>query len=209
MIWIFLAVAALLIFASPVVRNTGFAILGTGFVVFLLIVISNRPAAQAPATAVQPQANADATSKKFDFDQYHQEKKDREDPDAKTRIPLSAVHFDQIQSVPGIDAGTIRTIRARLYNDSTQFTLTDYSYYLEVQDCLPVKPDDKHPLQCTTVFDQRDSSSTAVPPEQARDVVIDIAKDSKTGASPFKLLGTPHVELKMTTTRAYVTPEPG
>jgi hypothetical protein len=155
---------------------------------------------------------AGSVSRKFDFERYQQEKKDREDPDAKTRIPLSAVRFDQIRAVPGIDPGTLQTIYARLYNDSGQFTLTNYAYYLEVQDCLPAKPDDKHPPQCTTVFDQRESVSTTIPPNQARDVVIGIPRDRAAPAdapppsAPFKLLGTPRIELIPTSTRAYVSP---
>lgn len=207
MVWIFLAIAVLLIFAIPAIRTIGLSVLGAGFVVFLVVVIVNRrPVSQAAPGAPPPAVDAAPPSRKFDFDEYRKEKKDREDPDAQTRIPLSEVHFDQVQAIPGIDAGTLRTIRARLYNDSTQFALTDYAYYLEVQDCLPVKSDDKHPVQCTTVFDQHVSTTATVPPNQARDVVIDIVKDPVTGAAPFKLLGTPRIELKPTMTRAYLTP---
>jgi hypothetical protein len=209
-VWIFLAVGVLLIFTSPAVRNIGLAILGSGLVVFLVIVILNRrPAAQAPGAGTPPALSAGAASRRFDFDQYQRDKKDREDPDAKTRIPLSAVHFDQVQAVSGIDPGTLRSIRARVYNDSKQFALTDYSYYLEVQDCLPAKPDDKHESQCTTVFDQNGTVSTTVPPDQARDVLVDLTNDSKTGSAPFKLLGTPRIELTPTMTRAYITADQG
>lgn len=212
MIWIFVAIAVSLMFAPAFIRNVGLTILGIGSAVFLAVVILNRsPTPQppnAPPAAVQPTPDT-GKSRRFDFERYQQDKRDREDPEAKTRIPLSAVHFDQVQTVPGIDPGTIRTIRARVYNASSQFTLTDYSYYLEIQDCLPVKADDKHPVQCTTVFDQRDSVSTTVPANQARDVVIDLTKDPKTGAPPFKLLGTARVELSPTMTRAYVSSERG
>jgi len=204
MVWIFAAIAVLLLFASPRVRSIGLTMLGSVFVVFLLIVLVNRRPVAPASLPIPPLANAGAASRQFDFDKYQQDKKDREDPEARTRIALSEVRFGQVQFVAGIDAGTVETIRARLYNDSRQFTLTDYAYYLEVQDCLPVKPDDQHPLECTTVFDQRSMASATVPPNQARDVVIEIAKDA-TGRLPFKLLGTPHIELKPTDARAYVT----
>ena len=104
-------------------------------------------------------------------------------------------------------------MHARLYNDSHQFTLTDYSYYLVVQDCLPTTTksatanttttNDNAADRCTTVYDQRDSVSLVVPPNQARDVAISIPKNATSFAAPFKLLGTPRIELEATDTRAY------
>ena len=213
MIWIVVVIAGALLFAPPRVRKAGLAIVGVACLAFLAVVLVNRrPASPLPTVApvgARPSVDAAPPSRQFDFDRYRQERKDREDPDAKSRIPLSAVHFDQVQSVPGIDSGTIRTIRARLYNESAQYALTDYSYYLEIQDCLPVQADEKRAVQCTTVFDQRGWVSATVPANQARDVVIDISKDPKSGAPPFKLLGTPRIELSLTTIRAYVTAQPG
>lgn len=209
MLWIFAAIAAcLLLFAAPLIRNIGFAVLGTGFVVFMVIVVLNRrPASLAPSIAAQPPVESGSVSRKFDFQKYRQEKKDSTDPEAGKRIGLTEIRFDQLQPISGIEQGTIQSIRARLYNDSAQFTLTDYSYYLVVKDCLPAASDAKHELSCTTVFDQRDSLSTSVPAGQARDVVLDIPKDPKTLALPFKLLGTPRIELTATSTRAYRQPE--
>jgi hypothetical protein len=203
-LWIFAAIAVLLLFASPRIRGIGLTMLGTVFVLFLVIVLVNRRPVAPASIPSAPLVNAGAAARQFDFDKYLQDKKDREDPEAKTRIALSEVRFGQVQFVTGLEAGTIETIRARLYNDSPQFTLTDFTYYLEVKDCLPVKPDDQHPIECTTVFDQRKAASTTVPPNQARDVVIEIATDP-TGKMPFKLLGTPRIELTPTGTRAYVT----
>jgi len=203
-VWIFAVFAVLLLFASPRIRGIGLTILGSVFAIFLVIVLLNRRPAPTPVP-IPPMVNAGAAARQFDFDKYQEDKKDREDPEAKSRIALSAVRFGQVQLVAGIEAGTIETIRARLYNDSAQFTLTDLTYYLEVKDCLPLKPDEKHPVECTTVFDQRKTASTTVPPNQARDVLIEIAKDPATGNSPFKLLGTPRIELTPTATRAYVT----
>jgi len=204
MVWIFAAIAALLLFASPRIRRFGLAMLGTVFGVFLLIVVLYRRPVAPASLPIPPLVNAGAASRQFDFEQYQQDKRDREDPEARTRIALSQVRFGQVQLVAGIDAGTVESIRARLYNDSPQFTLTDYAYALEVKDCLPVKPDERHPVECTTIFDQRSMASATVPPNQARDVVIESAKDA-TGRLPFVLQGTPRIELKPTDTRAYVT----
>ena len=73
---------------------------------------------------------------RFDFDQYERAKKDAADPEAKGRIPVTDVRFDQIQPVAGIESGTLRSVHARLYNDSHRYPLTDYSYYLVVEDCI-------------------------------------------------------------------------
>jgi hypothetical protein len=201
--WIFAAVALALAFAPPRIRKVGFAIVGTTFLIFLAVVLLNRrplPAASAPA--IGRQAPAPPKSTKFDFDQYEQDKKDKDDPEAKTRIPVSDVRFDQVQAIAGIDAG-IESVHARLYNDSARFTLTDYGYYLVVRDCLPAATREKSAEPCPIVYDQRGTASLAIPPHQARDVVISIPRQASTSASPFKLLGTSRIELTPTTTRAY------
>jgi len=71
--------------------------------------------------------------------------------------------------------------------------LTDYGYYLVVQDCIRTV--------CTTVFDQRGLSAASVPPSQARDVEIAI-RDGGRYLSPIKILGTPNILLTPVATRA-------
>jgi hypothetical protein len=202
--WIFAAVGLVLVFAPPRFRKIGFILFGGVFILFLVIVVLNRqPLPPTPPMATDQKAGLPAESRRFDFDKYQQEKRDREDPDARTRIPVSEVRFDQVQSISGIDAGTIQAIRARLYNDSKKFILTDYSYYLVIQDCLPATSKDTSDERCTAVYDQHDSASLTVPPNQARDVLISIPKNSTNFTAPFKLLGVPRIELKPTDTRAY------
>jgi hypothetical protein len=200
---IFAAVALALTFAPPRVRKIGLALVGVVFIVFLATVLINRQPLPAdhPVTAA-PKNSAPAESRRFDFDQYQRDKKDKADPEAKTRIPTSEVRFDQVNAVAGIETGTIQSIRARFYNDSGHFTLTDYSYYLVVQDCLPAATNEKTGDHCTTVYDQRDWVTLEVPANQARDVVIVIPRDSSFHL-PFKLLGKPRVELTATDVRAY------
>ena len=105
--------------------------------------------------------------------------------------------MDVAQDVPLTDGfGKLPAffILARLYNDSPTFTLTDYGYYLVVQDCIRAV--------CTTVFDQRGLSAASVPPNQARDVEIPIRDASARYASPIKILGTANVLLTPVETRA-------
>lgn len=208
MVWILAVIAVLLLLVPPPTRKIGLAILVVMFLVFLTIVLVNRRAvAPPPASDARESVVAPGSSRKFDFDQYEQDKKDRADPGARSRIALSEVRFGELRPIPGIAAGTLESIRARIYNDSDRFTLTDYAYYLIVQDCLPSNSAETHELRCTTVFDQRGLASTTVPAHQARDVVIEISEDPATRAPPFKLLGTPRIALDPTGTRAYVAPE--
>jgi len=200
----FAALAVLLMFAPPAMRSIGLAVLGAVFVVFLVIVILNRRPL-APTAAIVPPVAADsaASSRQFDFDAYEREKKDHEDPEAAGRIAPSELRFGELRPMPGIEPGTLEAVRARLYNDAARVTLTDYSYVLVVQDCLPSQPTAAHESTCTTVFDRHGWASATVPANQARDVVIEIPNDPTTHAPPFVLLGMPRVELTPTGARAY------
>jgi hypothetical protein len=118
---------------------------------------------------------------------------DKADPEAKNRIRIAEIRFDQVRSEPGAERGSIGRIVARLYNDSAAYALTDYGYYLVVQDCIRAV--------CTTVFDQHGLSSASVPPNQARDVEIAIRDASTRGLPPIKILGTANVLLTPVATR--------
>jgi hypothetical protein len=206
--WILAVIAVALLVVPPPTRKIGLAILAVVFCVFLTIVLVNRRTVM-PPPAIDARAPVAAAggSRRFDFDQYEQDKKDREDPQARNRIALSEVRFGELRPMPGLASGTLESIRARIYNDSDRFTLTNYAYTLVVQDCLPATSGDAHDPKCTTVFDQRGLASATVPAHQARDVEIEITGDPATRTAPFKLLGTPHIELEPTGTRAYTLPE--
>ncbi len=206
MFWIFAGIALGLVLLPARFRRLGAAGVVAVILVFVAVIAVNR---RSPPDVPSPSIERTvppAGSRRFDFDQYERDKKDRADPGAKTRIPISALRFDQVQPITGIDAGSIRAVRARLYNDSHEFPLTDYSFYLVIQDCLPTgegKPD-----RCTTVYDQRGTASLIVPPDQARDVTISIPRNPPNSSAPFKLLGTARVELTPVEARAY-QPTPG
>ena len=200
MIWIFAVIALGLLTVPPRFRKLGFVGLGVAMLVFLATVIVDRRSAPDPrAAAPAPSNTPPAGSRRFDFDAYERDKRDKEDPGAATRILPSEVRFDQVGSSAGVDAGTLQSVRARLYNDSPTFTVTDYSYYLRVQDCLSDVP-------CTTVYDQRGWLALTVPAGQARDVVIAIPRNPASSALPFKLLGKARIELTPEQIRSYAAP---
>lgn len=199
------AIALGLLFAPPRLRLIGLTVVGGIFLVLLAPIVLNRnPLPANPPAGLAPTPPT-AKSTRFDFDQYERAKKDADDPEAKSRIPAAEIRFDQIQAVAGIEPGTLRSIRARLYNDSPRYSLTDYSYYLVVQDCIGARGANPAGQKCTAVYDQRETRTLDVPPGQARDVVFSIPPGNPGGSAPFHLLGEPHSELTTTDTRAYRT----
>jgi hypothetical protein len=203
--WLFITVVLLLILWSPKFRKLGLIIGAAVIAAIVIILIGNSHDKPAPAPPATESKSPAATNTRMpDSDDYRIERQDKEDPEAKTRIPLGSVRLVQIQPNFTLPSGSMQSIYARLYNDSQRFTLTDYAYYLTVQDCVAE--------QCTTVYDQRARGiSLVVPPKQARDITIYIPTDSTTQAPPFKILGKARVDLAVTDTRAYKsadTPQP-
>ena len=191
-IWILILVSLALAIVSRKYRKYGLVVLGLAAAAIVAVIVLQRK------DEILPVAPPDAPaqhSQRVDFEQLHVEKLDTEDPEAKNRIDVSEIRFDQIRPSGDSEPGTIESIRARLYNDSARFILTDFAYYLMVQDCVA--------KVCTTIYDQRGLASTMVPPTQARDVTIEI-RAHETGEAPlFKLVGTPKIILSPSGTRAY------
>ena len=196
-LWIVLLLAIATAIASPNYRK--YCLIAAGIVLATIagiVTLTKRdgPVNSSHAVAAQKPVQE---PQHVDFEQLHIENLDQKDPEAKNRIGVSEVRFDQIRPELGSDPGTIRLVRARLYNDSSRFALTDYGYYLAVQDCTA--------SVCTTVYDQRGQAAASVPPNQARDVIIPIRDGYLRGIATFKILGTPKIELSPTSTRAYVS----
>ncbi len=192
MLWVLILVALALAIVSPTYRKYGLVVVGLAIMAVVLLIVltdSNKPLTPVSAGPAAQQ------SKRVDFEQLHVDKLDIKDPQARNRIALSEVRFDQITPSEGSESGTFESIRARLYNDSTRFALTDYGYYLVVQDCIATV--------CTTIYDQRGLESASVPASQARDVKIAIRAGNNPGTPPFKLLGTLKITVSPTNTRAY------
>ena len=209
MVWIFAAIVLLLALLSPRFRKFGFALAGAAIVIIVVLILLNERNKPNPAAAAYDSKSRTATHSRIaDLDDYLIERQDKDDPEAKNRISLDEVRFGQIKPTFGPQANAIQSIQARLYNDSKRFSLTDYSYYLIVQDCTETKPHDPSTAQCTTVFDQRRRGTpVVVPPNQARDITISIPVDAVTFAPAFKILGEPRIELRPTDTRAYRSSE--
>lgn len=185
-------VSLALVIVSRKYRKYGLVVIGFALAAIVTaIVLARRNEILTPASTNVPAQH----SKLVDFEQSHIEKLDKEDPEAKSRIDVSEIRFAQISPSAGLEPGTFESIRARLYNDSARFALTDYGYYLAVQDCIAGT--------CTTIYDQRGLESVTVPANQARDVKIVIRPVQAHQSPPFKLLGTPKIILMPSETRAY------
>ena len=192
MLWVLILASLALAIVSPRYRKYGLAVVGLSVVTIVSIIVL---ASKTTISTTPPPSILAQRPKRVDFEQLHVEKLDKEDPEAKNRVDVAQIEFDQIRSSAGAEPGTIESILARLYNNSARFTLTDYGYYLIVQDCVADA--------CTTIYDQRGRASTNIPPNQARDVRIEIQAGEARNSVPIKLLGTPKIILSPTDTRAY------
>jgi hypothetical protein len=191
-LWILILVSLALAILSRKYRKYALAAIGFAAAAIVVVIVLQKK------DEIPPAASPDLPirhSQRVDFEQSHVEKLDQEDPDARNRIELSEIRFEQIRGSEGAEPGTIESIRARLYNDSARFALTDYGYYLAVQDCVA--------KVCTTIYDQRGLESTLVPAGQARDVTIKIRAPATRELPLFKLVGTPKFILSPSDTRAY------
>jgi hypothetical protein len=192
MLWVLVLVSLALAIVSPKYRKYGLVVVGLSIVGIAAIIVLARsdeiPAAASSSVPTQRPS-------RVDFEQSHVEKLDAQDPQAKNRIKVSEIRFDSVIPSTGTEPGTFESIQARLHNDSTRFALTDYGYYLAVQDCIAGT--------CTTIYDQRGLESAPVPPNQARDVKIAIRAGATQRLPAFKLLGTPKIILSPSETRAY------
>jgi hypothetical protein len=209
MVWIIAAIVLLLAVLSPGFRKFGLPLAGAAIVIIVALILVNERNKPVPTPIAIDSKGSPAThSKVSDLDDYLIERHDKEDPEAKSRISLAEIRFGQIKPTFGPQANAIQSIQARLYNDSKRFSLTDYSYYLVVQDCVEKNPHDPSIAECTTVYDRRQRGTpVVVPPNQARDITISIPVDSATFAPTFKILGKPRIELTPTDTRAYRSSE--
>jgi hypothetical protein len=196
MLWLVVLILVALAFLFPKTRAFSLSAIGVAIVAIVVIVVI--------ATRGEPIASGAAPptveQKPLDFERFHIENLDKEDPEAKNRISVEQIRFDQIRAETGAERGSVGKVVARLYNDSATHTLTDYGYYLVVQDCIR--------SVCTTVFDQHGLSSALVPPNQARDVEITVRAGNTRDQSPIKILGTANILLTPTSTRAQLAGSP-
>jgi hypothetical protein len=190
-LWTLVLVLLALAFLFPKRRSLSLCALAVAIVAIVsLVFIAEHGRPDAPAAT----AATVAAKIPVDFERFHVEKLDKSDPDAKNRIRVGEIRFDQIRAEAGSDRGMIGTVFARLYNDSALYTLTDYGYNLIVQDCVKTV--------CTSVFEQNELTTASVPPGQARDVKIAIQDGSTRNTSPIKIIGAIKILLTPTETRA-------
>jgi hypothetical protein len=190
-LWIVVLVVVALSLLFPKTRSFSLSAIGVVIVAIVAIVVVARRGEPPRLGATVPST---VEKKPVDFERFLVEKLDKADPEAKNRIRVGEIRFDQVRAEAGAERGSIGTVVARLYNDSPTYTLTDYGYYLVVQDCIRAV--------CTTVFDQRGLSAVSVPPNQARDVRIAVRDGSTRDAQTIKILGTANILLTPAETRA-------
>jgi hypothetical protein len=191
MLWIVVLIAVALSFLFPKTRPYSLSAIGIAIVAIVAIVVLAKRGDPPTLGATAPPA---VERKPIDFERFLVEKLDQADPEAKKRIRLTEIRFDQVHAEAGAERGSIGTVIARLYNDSVTYTLTDYGYYLMVQDCIKTV--------CTTVFEQHGLSAVSVPPNQARDVKIAIRDGTTQDTPPIRILGTANILLTPAETRA-------
>ena len=197
MLWIVVFILVALAFLFPKTRALSLSAIGVAIVAIVVIVVIAKRGEPVALGAAAPPA---VEQKPVDFERFHVEYLDKADPEAKNRIRVAEIRFDQIRAQAGAERGSIGRIVARLYNDSATYTLTDYGYDLQVQDCIKAV--------CTTVFDQHGLSAASVPPNQARDVEIAIRDGSMRDRPPVKILGTANILLTPAATRAQLAGSP-
>jgi hypothetical protein len=196
-LWIVVLILVALAFLFPKTRAFSLSAIAVAIVAVVgIVVFAKRGEPVAQVTAAAPAV----VKTPVDFERFHIEKLDKADPEAKNRIRVAEIRFDQIHAEPGAERDSIGTIVARLYNDSATYTLTDYGYDLVVQDCIRTV--------CTTVFDQHGQSAASVPPNQARDVQIAIQDGNARAPQPLKILGTANILLTPAFTRAQLASSP-
>jgi hypothetical protein len=191
MLWVVVLILVALAFLFPKTRSFSLSAIGVAIIAIVVIVVIASRGEPPESVATAPQIPEE---KPVDFERVHVEKMDKADPEAKNRIRIEEIRFDQIRAEAGAERGSIGRIAARLYNDSPTYTLTDYGYDLLVQDCIRGV--------CTTVFDQHGLSTVSVPPSQARDVEIALREGTTRDALPIKILGTANILLTPADTRA-------
>lgn len=190
MLWIVVFVLVALAFLFPKTRAFSLSAIGVAIVaIVVIVIIAKRGEPVALGAAPAPVA----AQKPVDFERFHLENLDKADPEAKNRIRVAEIRFDQIRAQAGAERGSVAKVVARLYNDSANYTLTDYGYYLVVQDCIKAA--------CTAVFDQHGVSAVSVPPNQARDVEIAIRDGGMRDLPPIKILGIANILLTPESTR--------
>src|SRR3981081_1924080 len=98
MLWVLILVALALAIVSRRYRKYGLAIVGLAVVTIVAIIVLARRSEIPPPLSSSLSVQH---SKRIDFEQMHIEKLDQEDPEAKTRINVTEIRFDQIRPFSG------------------------------------------------------------------------------------------------------------
>src|ERR1700704_823205 len=104
MLWIVVFVLVALAFLFPKTRAFSLSAIGVAIVaIVLIVVIANR----GRPTALGAAAPLSVEQKPVDFERFHIENLDKADPEAKNRIRMEEIRFDQIRAEAGVERGSI------------------------------------------------------------------------------------------------------
>ncbi len=106
MLWVLVLVSLALAIVSRSYRKYGLIVSGLAVLAIVsFIVLARNDDIPPPAAAVRPPA---AQVKRIDFEQLHVEKLDQQDPEARNRIAVAEIRFDQITRLHRLGTGFVR-----------------------------------------------------------------------------------------------------
>jgi hypothetical protein len=99
MLWIVVLILVALAFLFPKTRSFSLSAIGVAIVAIVaIVVIAKRGGEPLTLGATAPPA---VEKKPVDFERFHVEKLDKADPEAKNRIRVEEIRFDQVRAVAG------------------------------------------------------------------------------------------------------------
>src|ERR1700733_13553623 len=103
-LWMLILASLALAIVSRKYRKYGLVAIGFAAVAIVTVIVLQRKDEVLPAASPEVPVQH---SQRVDFEQSHVEKLDKEDPEARNRIGVSEVRFDQIRASEGAEPGTI------------------------------------------------------------------------------------------------------
>ncbi len=102
MLWIMVLILVALSFLFPKTRSFSLSAIGVAIVaVVAIVIVAKRDEPPTLGVATPPAIE----KKPIDFERFLVEKLDKADPEAKNRIRVEEIRFDQVRAEPGVNGG--------------------------------------------------------------------------------------------------------